>query len=108
VLCRDYIVQDHKYLEVFAKNLSLLSAKANGSKASAMFAQSAVHVVTVENSLHHNLLKSWGVEAEELDSAVMQPACLAYTNYLQAVVQSQPFYEGARPFLLLESNVPPS
>lgn len=93
---RDYIVQDHKYLEVFSKNLSMLSIKAPHSKAAAMFANSAVHVLTVENSLHHKLLAAWDIEDAELDAAVMQPACLAYTTYLQSVVQGQPFYEGAR------------
>lgn len=92
---RNYIVQDHKYLDAFSKNLSILSAKSPHSSAATMFAKSALHVVTVENTLHWDLMRAWKLSEDDVAKQPMQPACLAYTSYLQAVVQGQPFYEGA-------------
>ena len=93
--CRDYIIQDHHYLEIFGRMLSLLAAKAPRRDWNQMFATSALGVVSVESALHEQLMRRWGVALEDLDQQPMQPACVMYTSYLQAVVGTKPFFEGA-------------
>lgn len=94
-LCRKYIVQDHKYLDVFSRMLNSLAAKAPGAHEATVFTKSALSVYEVETGLHQKLLKEWEVSMDQVEEAEMQPACLLYTSYLSNVVQSKPFHEGA-------------
>lgn len=91
---RAYIIQDHKYLEVYGRVLNLLAAKATKTEHAIQFTQSALNIMTVESNLHHRLLAEWSITEADVAEAPMQPACMMYTSYLQAAVFSKPFHEG--------------
>jgi thiaminase (transcriptional activator TenA) len=55
------------------------------------FAQSALGAVAVEQTLHRQYLRQFGVEPADVASAEPSPDCLAYTNFLIAAAYHEPW-----------------
>jgi len=84
-----YILQDALYLGQFSRALAIAAAKAPDAATLQSFAQSAVGAVTVEQALHENYLKAFGVAPETVAGAEPAPDCLAYTSYLLATAHQE-------------------
>lgn len=96
-MCREYIIQDHKYLHAYAKNLNALASKAHDPCHAQVFTRSAMAIYQEELSLHAKLLKDWGLDEAAVDAAQMQPPCFTYTHFLSSVASTRPFHEGPAP-----------
>jgi hypothetical protein len=92
--CSQYIVQDHKYLVVYGAVLNALAARADSREVASFFTTSALNILGGEMELHTDLLHQWNLSEEDVVAVPMQPACLMYSSYLQAIVSSRPFFEG--------------
>jgi len=55
------------------------------------FGQSALGAVAVEQALHRQYLRDFGVDPTSLASAEPSPDCLAYTNFLFAAAYHEPW-----------------
>lgn len=95
LLCRDYIVQDHKYLHTYARNLNTLASKAHAPGHAKVFTRSAMTIYMDELSLHSKLLQQWSLDEAAVEAVEMQPPCFMYTHFLSSVATSRPFHEGA-------------
>ena len=89
-----YVAQDVHYLRDYARALALVSAKAPGLAATAMFARHAAEVHDVELALHAELLPQLGLDGTELDAIPVAPTTRAYTSYLLATASTGSFAEG--------------
>jgi thiaminase (transcriptional activator TenA) len=86
-----YIVQDALYLGRFSRALAIAAAKAPDVGTMQSFAQSALGAVAVEQTLHRQYLRQFGVEPADVASAEPSPDCLAYTNFLIAAAYHEPW-----------------
>ncbi len=86
-----YIVQDALYLGRFSRALAIAAAKAPDIGTMQSFAQSALGAVAVEQTLHRQYLRQFGVEPADVASAEPSPDCLAYTNFLIAAAYHEPW-----------------
>jgi TENA/THI-4/PQQC family len=93
-LCRRYIVQDYKFLDVYGRALSLLASKADDTTHASFLASASQNILQGEMELHRQLMAEWGISTRNAEAAPMQPSCLMYTSYLMATVASRPFHEG--------------
>lgn len=93
-VCRDYIVQDHKYLGVYARMLNNLASKAPERHQAHFFTECALRVLRDELALHTSLLNLWGLDEKTANQAPLQPASQMYVSYLEATVCIRPFHEG--------------
>lgn len=96
-MCRDYIIQDHKYLHTYAMNLNALASKAHDPSHAQVFTRSAMAIYQEELSLHAKLLKDWGLDEADVEATEMQPPCFTYTHFLSSVASTRPFHEGLAP-----------
>ena len=94
-----YILQDSLYLAEYARALAIAAAKAPNGDALRTFAGSAVEAIAVEQALHAEYFKTFGIDAAAAASSEPSPTCLAYTSYLLAVAQTQGFAELAAAIL---------
>jgi thiaminase (transcriptional activator TenA) len=88
---RHYITQDALYLGQFARCLVIAAAKAPDTIALQSFAQSALGAVAVENALHEQYLRQFGVDPATIAAAEPAPDCLAYTSFLLATAYHEPW-----------------
>jgi thiaminase/transcriptional activator TenA len=86
-----YIVQDALYLAQFSRALAIAAAKAPDTETMQSFAQSALGAVAVEQGLHRQYLRDFGVDPADIASTEPSPDCLAYTNFLIAVAYHAPW-----------------
>jgi thiaminase (transcriptional activator TenA) len=86
-----YIVQDALYLAQFSRALAIAAAKAPDTATMQSFAQSALGAVTVEQALHRQYLRNFGVDPASITSSEPSPDCLAYTNFLIAAAYHRPW-----------------
>ena len=86
-----YIVQDSLYLGRFSRALAVAAAKAPDIETMQSFAQSALGAVAVEQALHRQYLRQFGVDPVDIASAQPSPDCLAYTNFLMAAAYHEPW-----------------
>jgi thiaminase/transcriptional activator TenA len=89
-----YVVQDALYLQVFARALSALGSRAPTTEDTEFFATRAARVVSVERTLHRDLLPALGIDETELERAELSPTGLAYTSYISARVHGSFFANG--------------
>ncbi|WP_096305275.1 thiaminase II [Jatrophihabitans sp. GAS493] len=89
-----YVAQDAHYLRDYARALAIVGAKAATHEQTAMFARHAAGAVEVELSLHSRLLGELGLDATQLESAVISPTTRAYCSYLLATAYGGTFAEG--------------
>ena len=88
---RGYILQDALYLGRFSRALAIAAAKAPDSDAMQSFAQSALRAVAVEQALHGQYLREFGIDPARIGEAETSPDCLAYTSYLIACAYHEPW-----------------
>ena len=88
---RGYILQDALYLGRFSRALAIAAAKAPDSDAMQSFAQSALRAVAVEQALHGQNLREFGIDPARIGEAETSPDCLAYTSYLIAAAYHEPW-----------------
>ncbi len=88
---RAYIVQDALYLGRFSRALAIAAAKAPDSDTMQSFAQSALSAVSVEQMLHGQYLREFGIDPARIGEAEASPDCLAYTSYLIAAAYHEPW-----------------
>lgn len=86
-----YIVQDARYLFGFARALAAAAARAEDPADSAFLAGSAHGALAEERRLHAGYVEQLGLTAEEMSGIETSPTCLAYTSYLRASAQSEPY-----------------
>ena len=86
-----YIIQDAIYLGQFSRALAISAAKAPDTATMQSFAQSALGAVAVEQALHRQYLRDFGVDPAGIESAEPSPDCLAYTNFLIAAAYHRPW-----------------
>nr|NIL79542.1 hypothetical protein [Rhodococcus kroppenstedtii] len=91
---RTYIEQDGLYLEGYAKALALLASRAPDPVDGAFWATSAATAVTVEKSLHADLLGDPRL-GDAPTSLEHSPACLGYVSYLTATAATDSYAVGA-------------
>ena len=89
-----YLVQDALYLQVFARALSSLGGRAPTTEDTEFFATRAARVVSVERTLHRELLGALGMRTDDLRRAELSPTGLAYTSYISARVNGGFFADG--------------
>jgi thiaminase (transcriptional activator TenA) len=90
-----YVIQDARYLEVYARVLAIAAAKSPNVEALQLFVGSAQEAIAVERSLHSGFLTEFGLYAADLTSAQPAPACAAYRDFLLATA-----YQASYPELL--------
>jgi thiaminase (transcriptional activator TenA) len=86
-----YIIQDSLYLGRFSRALAIAAAKAPDSDTIQSFAQSALSAVAVEQALHGQYLREFGIDPARIGEAEASPDCLAYTSYLIAAAYHEPW-----------------
>ena len=86
-----YIIQDSLYLGRFSRALAIAAAKAPDSDTIESFAQSALSAVAVEQALHGQYLREFGIDPTRIGEAEASPDCLAYTSYLIAAAYHEPW-----------------
>jgi len=86
-----YITQDALYLGRFSRALAIAAAKAPDSGAMQSFAQSALRAVAVEQALHGQYLREFGIDPARIGEAEASPDCVAYTSYLVAAAYHEPW-----------------
>jgi thiaminase/transcriptional activator TenA len=100
---RHYIAQDSLYLRRYSRALALLAAKApatpEGTEALRFWAQSAHEAMAVEQAMHGGFLDQFDIDAADLASAQMSPACQGYTDFLIATCYEQPYAVGVAALL---------
>jgi thiaminase/transcriptional activator TenA len=89
-----YVVQDALYLQVFAKALSALGGRAPTTGDTEFFATRAARVVSVERTLHRQLLPELGIDEIQVERAELSPTGLAYTSFIAARVHGSFFVNG--------------
>ena len=88
---RIYIIQDALYLGRFSRALAIAAAKAPDTDAMQSFAQSALSAVAVEQALHGQYLREFGIDPARIGDSEASPDCLAYTSYLLAAAYHEPW-----------------
>ncbi len=88
---RFYILQDAIYLGEYARVLALAAARAPDAATVQAFGHAAVEAIAVEQALHRRYLTEFGVSPEAAAAAEPAPDCLAYTSFLLATAQQQPW-----------------
>lgn len=86
-----YIIQDAIYLGRFSRALAISAAKAPDAATMQSFTQSALGAIAVEQALHNNYLRDFGVDPARIADAEPSPDCLAYTSYLIAAAYHDPW-----------------
>ena len=86
-----YITQDSLYLGRFSRALAIAAARAPDSDAMQSFAESALRAVAVEQALHGQYLREFGIDPARIGEAETSPDCLAYTSYLIAAAYHEPW-----------------
>jgi thiaminase (transcriptional activator TenA) len=81
---RGYIVQDALYLGQYSRVLAIAGARGPDATTLHAFASSALEAVAVEQALHEQYLKKFGVDPTSLATAEPSPDCLGYTSFLLA------------------------
>src|SRR6516162_5592487 len=88
---RGHILPDAPYLRRFSRALAIAAAQAPDSDAMQSFAQSALRAVAVEQALHGQYLREFGIDPARIGEAETSPDCLAYTSYLIAAAYHEPW-----------------
>lgn len=85
-----YMIQDAQYLGGFGRALAAAAARAPDNDAMVQLAGSARTAVLVERALHEDYFRQFDVSAEKA-SIDPSPTCLAYTSYLVATCERDPY-----------------
>lgn len=91
---RYFILQDARYLQVYARALSSIGGKAPLLADTEFFATRSAVAIGVEHSLHEGLLKELGLDRSAVEATEPSPTTLAYTSYILAQVHGGSFADG--------------
>lgn len=94
-----YIQQDMLYLKEYSRALAIIAAKAPESEQMLRFLDSSKRAILVEQGLHSDFLKTFGISPEDLDGAAASPSGFAYISFLMNVVQSSSYAVGVAAIL---------
>ena len=86
-----YVIQDALYLDQYARTLAMAGARGPDGPTLRAFAESALEAVAVEQALHGDYLKTFGVDPTALKAAEPSPDCLGYTSFLLATAYHEPW-----------------
>lgn len=86
-----YMVQDSLYLVAYGRALAIAAAKAPDPDALIAFAGAAREAVVVERALHETFFRKFGLDPAQAARADRSPACQAYTDFLVATAQTEPY-----------------
>jgi thiaminase/transcriptional activator TenA len=89
-----YVVQDALYLQAFARALSALGGRAPTTADTEFFATRAARVVSVERTLHRQLLPQLGLDETDVERSELSPTGLAYTSFIGSRVHGSFFADG--------------
>ena len=78
---RFYITQDALYLDQYARILAMAGARGPDGATLRLFAESALEAVAVEQVLHSQYMRQFGVDSSRVEPS---PDCLSYTSFLLA------------------------
>jgi thiaminase/transcriptional activator TenA len=91
---RYFLLQDARYLHVYARALSAVGGRALAADDTALLAGRAARAVAVERALHEGLLRDMGLGEEVISGTEPSPTTLAYGSYLLAKVHGGSFSDG--------------
>ena len=94
-----YLVQDARYLGVFARALRALASKAPRPEWARHLEGDAQGSLAEERRLQDRLLETYGIGPAQLAEIEPSPDAFAYSNYLLATVYDRPFAEGVAALL---------
>lgn len=80
-----FMVQDHKYLSMYAKVFALGLIKSDNDRDAREFAAFIPSIFQAEQSLHDEYLSKLGVSPQEVEDAAMALNNNAYTSYMISV-----------------------
>ena len=86
-----YVVQDALYLGQYARVLAMAGVKGPDGATLHAFASSALEAVAVEQALHEQYFRSFGIDPAKLAKIEPSPDCLAYTSFLLATAYHDPW-----------------
>jgi thiaminase/transcriptional activator TenA len=86
-----YIIQDALYLDQYARALAIAAARAPDGTTLRAFAESALEAVAVEQALHGQYIRQFGIDPTRLETAQASPDCLGYTSFLLATAYHDPW-----------------
>ena len=86
-----YMVQDSLYLIAYGRALAIAAAKAPDPDAMVVFAGAAREAVLVERALHGSVFATFGLAPDEAARTDRSPTCQAYTDFLVATAQTEPY-----------------
>jgi len=89
-----YIQQDALYLKEYARALAIVASKAPDSEQMLRFLTSSQRALQVEQGLHSDFLKTFGLSFSDLENATASPSGFAYVNFIMSVVQSSSYAVG--------------
>lgn len=89
-----YIQQDMLYLKEYSRALAIIAARAPDSEQMLHFLEAAKNAILVEQGLHSDFLKTFGISTEDLNGASASPSTFAYVNFLMSIVQSSSYAVG--------------
>ena len=85
-----YVQQDELYIQSYARALAMLAVKSPTSDISENLLRYAKDGISIERALHDHYFKKFNIKP----AREVQPACLAYTNFLLSSTVLEPFEVG--------------
>ena len=86
-----YVIQDALYLGQYSRVLAMAGVKGPDGATLHAFASSALEAVAVEQALHEQYLRSFGIDPAQLAAVEPSPDCLGYTSFLLATAYHDPW-----------------
>jgi thiaminase/transcriptional activator TenA len=86
-----YVVQDALYLGVYARVLAMAGVKGPDGATLHAFAASALEAVAVEQALHEQYFRGFGLDPGQVAAIEPSPDCLGYTSFLLATAYQDPW-----------------
>ena len=91
---KHYIQQDMLYLRDYARALAIIASKAPDSTQMLRFLNASQKALVVEQGLHGDFLKAFGISSEDMKTALPSPSGFAYTSFIMSAVQSSSYAIG--------------
>jgi thiaminase/transcriptional activator TenA len=79
---QNWIRQDYRYLQDYARLFAIAGAKAREEQTMANLLSIAHSTLDVEMDLHRDFAEEYGISRNELEQTTKAPTCQAYTDFL--------------------------
>jgi thiaminase/transcriptional activator TenA len=83
-----YIRQDARFLDELSKTFAYAATKTTDHTEMQRFGELSLHTLQVEQALHHEFARKFGVSVEEMQRTPMAPTNYAYTRHLLSIATS--------------------